>query len=75
MIITIDLETIIMFSMITLFVMALWFHSVCRKMDDVLSCYGAIHKQMANLILKTWICMGWFGAIIGGLAVSVFINN
>lgn len=69
MTITVGLETIIILSMILLFVMALYFHSLCRKMDDVLKCYETIHKQIANLTLKMWICMGWFGAIIGGLVV------
>ena len=69
MTITVGLETIIILSIILLFVMALCFVRLCRKMDDVLKCHETIHKQIADITLKMWICMGWFGAIIGGLAV------
>lgn len=68
MTITIGIEMIISILAVCLLVASLWFHVSCKKIDNILQYYG-FHKQIANLILQTWICMLYLGAIIGGLIV------
>ena len=68
MTITIGIEMIIAILAVCLLVTSLWFNILTKKMDNILQYYG-FHKQIANLILQTWICMLYLGAIIGGLIV------
>lgn len=68
MTITIGIEMIIAILAVCLLVTSLWFHGSCKKIDNILQ-YYEFHKQIANLILQTWICMLYLGAIIGGLIV------
>lgn len=68
MTITIGFEMIITILAVCLLVTSLWSIVVNKKIDNILQ-YYEFHKQIANLILQTWICMLFLGAIIGGLIV------
>lgn len=69
MTITIGLETIVCFQVFIFFVVAIWFSRICKKMDEALRNYETIHKCISELTLKTWVCMGLFGFIVGSMAV------
>lgn len=68
MTITIGIEMIITILAVGVLVTSLWCNVLNKKIDNILQ-YYEFHKQIANLILQTWICMLYLGAIIGGLIV------